>query len=130
MRGQGRRPAGDLPLGGAGGHWVHGEPAVGTGDLRRPATQPVCVQGGLTKIKPGSCLMMATQQQKQNREPAETKKGRKFPRISQLCVINHRKCETVFQVPWLLTALERPGLPLSPAPPFPGGSWCLLLGLP
>ena len=66
MRGQGWRPAGDLPLGGAGGDWVHGEPAVGRGDLRSPATQPMCVQGGLTKIKPGLCLMMATQQQKQN----------------------------------------------------------------
>lgn len=47
------------------------EPAAGRGGLRNPTTQPVFVQSGLTKIKPGSCLLTATKQQKQNQEHAK-----------------------------------------------------------
>ena len=47
-----------------------GEPAAGRGGLRNPTTQPVCVQSGLT-IKPGSCLLTATIQQKRNQEHAK-----------------------------------------------------------
>lgn len=47
------------------------ESAVGREGLRSPNTQPVCVQSGLMKIKPGSCLLTATKQQKRNQEHAK-----------------------------------------------------------
>lgn len=60
LHGQGGCPAGDLPSGGVGGNWVCWEPAVGEKRLRNLAIQPGCIQCGLMKLKPGMCLMKAT----------------------------------------------------------------------
>ena len=105
MSGQGGRPAEDLLLGEAGGSWVQGLSLLWGERAWGAQTPSQCVSRVVSRR---SYQDHAYWQPPNNRSGTKNMQKRKFPRITQLLEITHRKCEMVLQVPCLPTAWKDP----------------------
>ena len=124
MSGQGGHPAEDLPLGEAGRSWVQGVSLLWGEGAWGTQTPSQCVSRVVSRR---SNQDHAYWRPPNKRSGTKNMQKRKFPRITQLLEITHRKCEMVLQVPCLP---HSPGKTLVSCTPLPDWAWYLLLAMP